>query len=422
MEKEKRGNGSLILYMGIALAMVGYGVAMPLLPFYIENMGGAGIHMGLLIAAYGIMQFLFAPFWGGLSDTYGRKPILLVGMAGLGAGMALMGLADRLWMLYAGQAISGALSCAIYPAAMAYISDSYPENERSAAMGRIGSAAGLGIIIGPGIGGLLAFRSLSTPFFTAASFCVLTFALMKFRLKESLDSENRPDKGKKGSLLPSFRNIRQGLSSPMALGLIACFAIYFGKSGFSGVYGLFALEKFGYGPGEVGLVLGIMGGIYALAQGLLVGPMTRKWGETTVIRAAFSLIAIAFVLMAAASNTFTLLLSIGLFTLSTGVAKPAALSRISRSAENGRGAAMGTADSFMSLGRIMGPIFAGMVFDINIHLPYLGGGLFFGIMFLLTMRLKSGRKTESRPESNRPRKQTEESRATHPPPEMTKAH
>lgn len=265
----------LILYAGIALAMVGYGIAMPLFPFYIEAFGGSGVHLGLLVSFYGLMQLLFAPVWGSLSDTYGRKPFLLLGMAGLGLGMLLMGLASELWMLYAAQLLAGALSCATYPAAMAMVSDIYDHEQRSAAMGRVGAAAGPGVILGPGLGGMMAFHSLATPFFIAGGFCLVTLLLMYWVLDESLDPAFRKP-GRQVKLFLPPTTLHRSLRGPLGFALLAAFSVNFGKSGFTSVYGLYSLEKFGYGPWEVGLVLMLMSLMYALAQGVLVAPLIKK--------------------------------------------------------------------------------------------------------------------------------------------------
>ncbi|MDG5816310.1 MFS transporter [Chitinispirillales bacterium ANBcel5] len=375
----------VILYIGIALAMVGYGIAIPLFPFYIESLGGRGIHLGLLVSVYGLMQLLFAPLWGSLSDTHGRKPFLLLGMLGLGTGMLLMGLATRLWMLYGAQVLAGALSCATFPAAMAMISDLYSDDKRSAAMGRVGGAAGLGVILGPGIGGVLAFSSLSVPFFIAAAFSFLTLAVMVVWLPESLEEKNRATK--KNDKNWFFKvNFHTALVGPMAIGLIAAFAVNFGKSGFTSVYGLFAWQRYGYGPAEVGLLLMIMSLMYAVAQGVLVGPLTKRFGEVTLIRLLFPVIALGFIVMLLATHTVTVILSISMFMLFIALLKPVALSYVSRQCCGNQGAAMGVAESFMSIGRIAGPLWAGFVFDININFPYLSIAAFFGLMFLMSFR------------------------------------
>ncbi|RQD71824.1 MAG: MFS transporter [Tindallia sp. MSAO_Bac2] len=381
MKKQPLG----ILYAGIALAMVGYGIAMPLFPFYIEAFGGRGLHLGLLVASYGLMQLLFAPVWGALSDTYGRKPFLLLGMAGLSLGMILMGLASRLWMLYAAQIMAGALSCATYPAAMAMVSDLYSNEQRSAAMGRVGAAAGLGVILGPGLGGITAFHSLSAPFFIAGGFCLLTFLLMFLVLEESLEPAQRKTSSQT-TIFPSPATFLRSMTGPLGFGFLAAFSINFGKSGFTSVYGLFSLEKFGYGPQEVGLILMLMSVMYALAQGVLVAPLIKKWGETTLIRMIFPCVSLGFVLILLANNTLTLVLSISFFMLAMALLKPTTLSYLSRRTAGSQGAAMGMAESFMSMGRIVGPLWAGLIFDINLHLPYLSGAIFFAVLCLMSLR------------------------------------
>ena len=382
----------LILYAGIALAMVGYGIAMPLFPFYIEAFGGSGIHLGLLVSSYGLMQLLFAPVWGSLTDTYGRKPFLLLGMAGLSLGMLLMGLAQQLWMLYAAQILAGALSCATYPAAMAMVSDIYTDEQRSAAMGRVGAAAGLGVILGPGLGGIMAFHSLAAPFFIASAFCMVTLLLMLLVLQESLEPAQRKPRSQVQVFLPP-KTLVGSLLGPMGFGLLAAFSVNFGKSGFTSVFGLFSLEKFGYGPREVGLVLMLISLMYALAQGLLVAPLIKRLGEINLIRLVFPCVSLGFLLILLSGTTITLVLSISFFMLAMALLKPTVLSYLSRMTTDSQGAAMGMAESFMSLGRVAGPLLAGLVFDINLHLPYLGGALFFAVLCLMSLRQSRSRQS-----------------------------
>ena len=393
-----------ILYSGILLAMVGYGIAMPLLPFYIEEMGGRGTHLGLLIATYGLMQLIFAPIWGGLSDTYGRKPFLLLGLLGIALGMSLMGLADKLWMLYAAQGLSGMLSCGIYPSAMAMISDQYRKDQRSAAIGRVGAAAGLGVILGPGLGGFLSFHSLRTPFFVASGFAFVTFLLVAVLLPETLRAKEKHEEREKWNAektfikKPKIRKERtylvfaKALKGPLSFGLIAAFAVNFGKSNFTSIYGYFALEKFGYGPQEVGMILMVMSFMYAIAQGLLVGPLTKKFKEITLIRGVFAGISLAYLSVTFAGNGAQLVITMGLLMLMLALLKPVALTYIANRTDENQGAAMGIAESFMSMGRIAGPLWAGFIFDYQIHLPYLTGSLFF-LLLLMGSILKKKRES-----------------------------
>ena len=377
----------LILFISIVLAVLGYGMAFTVLPFFIEELGGSGTQFGILLFLFGFMQLIFAPVWGKVSDKYGRKPVLILGMVGLGSSMLFFGLASAIWMLYVAQVASGILSSAMPPVAMAYISDSSSEEHSSGAMGRIGAAGGLGIIVGPGFAGMLAGISLTLPFFAAAGMCLLTcFTILAF-LPESLPPGKRTAVMEKINLM-EIRGMWQALSTPVAFALIITFAINFGKSNFTGAYALFAAGKFGFGAEEVGAVLMVTGLVYVLAQGLLVGPLTNRLTEGGVIKMSLIGSAAGFLLMLLAFDYITMLLTVGLFNLFNAVLKPATMGLISKKTTSAQGSVMGIAESYMGLGRALGPLWAGAMVDININLPYLGGALFFVIMFIASLKLK----------------------------------
>ncbi len=371
----------IILFISLVVVYLGYGIAMPVIPFYVESFGGGGRQLGLLIASFGIMQLIFAPVWGSLTDKYGRKPIMLIGLGGLCFSLIFFGLASRLWMLYAAQLISGSLASAMLPAAMAYASDNSSEEERGGEMGRIGGAVGIGSILGPGLGGVLAGGSLSAPFFFAAAFCGLTFFIILLGLPESLA---RSDRSQEIEIkIFQFSGLIGALSTAAGFGLITAFLAIYGQTIFSGVYGLYALEKFGYGPEQVGAILMAMGFMYALAQGVFIGPLTKKFGENKVIKVSLLGNALGFVLILIASSFFSLLLTMSLFILFNSFLKPAAVSHVSQNAgKTKQGAAMGIVESYMSLGRILGPLWGGFIFDLNLNLPFASGVIIFAAAFI----------------------------------------
>ncbi len=375
-----------ILFISIVIAMLGFGIALTVLPFYIESMGGGGAQFGILLALFGLMQLIFAPLWGKLSDKYGRKPILLLGMVGLGSSMLFFGLASEIWMLYLAQVASGILSSAMLPVAMAYISDSSDEEGRSGAMGKVGAAAGLGVIVGPGFAGILAGISLSLPFFVAAGFCLLTCAAIQVGLPESLPPEKRLTALDKINIM-EVKGMWQALFSPIAFVLFVAFAMNFGKSNFTGAYALFASTKFNYGTEEVGTILMVTGLVYLLTQGLLVGPLTKKIGEGGVIKLSLLGSSLGFLLMLLAVDYITILVTVGLFNLFNALLRPVTLAVISKKATISQGAAMGIAESYMGVGRVIGPLWAGYMLDLNIHYPYLSGSMFFMIIFLVSLRI-----------------------------------
>ncbi|TYQ12780.1 UNVERIFIED_CONTAM: DHA1 family multidrug resistance protein-like MFS transporter [Acetivibrio alkalicellulosi] len=374
-----KSKNMIILFISLIVVMMGYGIAMPVLPFYIESLGGRGIHFGLLIASYGVMQLIFAPIWGGLSDKYGRKPMLLTGLTGMGIAMLLMAVANKLWMLYLAQMLSGILSSATIPAAQAYAGDCTSKEERGGAMGKIGGAIGIGVILGPGLGGLMASNSLSTPMYIASIFCLVTFLIILMGLPESL---NKKDRCKSTEIkFMRITGLWQVLFTPMAFGLIMVFISIFGQTIFSSIYGLYALEKFSYGPEQVGTILMAMSIMYALAQGLLVGPLTKKFGEQKTISLGLIGSSIGFLLIIIASNFVTTIMAMSCFMLLNSLLKPSALAYISKKATMNQGKAMGIAESYMALGRIAGPLLGGMIFDINMYYPLLAGMIIFLIAF-----------------------------------------
>lgn len=192
-------------------------------------------------------------------------------------------LAREIWMLYAAQIASGILSSAVFPAAMAYVSDSSDENSRSGAMGKIGAAAGLGVIIGPGLGGILAGTSFAMPFFAAAGLCLTTCLTIFFGLPESLPDEKRVSNIEIKDIM-EIKSIWQALSTPLAFAFFTAFAAIFGNSTFSSAYAFYASARFNFGTEEVGTILMVAGLFYAIAQGVLVGPLTKKIGEPRVIK------------------------------------------------------------------------------------------------------------------------------------------
>jgi DHA1 family multidrug resistance protein-like MFS transporter len=373
-----------ILSFTLVVVTLGFGVVIPIIPFYMESMGAGGTELGLLVASYAVMRLIFAPIWGSFSDRVGRKPIMMIGIFGYGLTMVLFGLATELWMLFIARMISGILSSATSPTTMAYIGDSTSEEDRGGGMGILGAAVGLGTIFGPALGGLLAGESLSTPFFIAGGMSILALILIAILLPESLPKEDRQPVEKRIPI-PELRIWWQALSSPIGILLVLAFLLTCGLMIFYGIFGLYALEKFGYGPEEVGVVFMVVGLVSAVTQGLLTGPITKRWGESPVIKIGMLGSAVAFALMALAENYWMVLVTTGLFVFTTALLTPAVSSLTSKRAATQQGMAMGLSNSFMSLGRIAGPLWAGFVFDLNHIYPYISGAVTMLIGFIISL-------------------------------------
>ena len=373
-----------ILTFVLFVVMLGYGIIIPILPFYIESMGAGGTELGLLVASYAVMRLFFGPIWGGLSDRFGRKPILLIGILGYAITMAWFGLATQLWMLFAARILSGVLSSATAPTTMAFIGDSTPEDERSGGMGLLGAAGGIGTIIGPVLGGFLAGDSLATPFFLAAGLSVLSLLLAIVFLPESLPAAARQTAQVKEKLI-DLESWGRAIVSPIGNLLALTFISTCGLMIFANVFGLYALEKFNFGPEDVGVMMMVLGLVSALAQGLLAGPLTKKWGDEAVVKAGLFATSIGYGLMLLADTYLMILIATAFFALSVALQIPALTSLTSRRATVPQGIAMGLSNSFVSLGRIVGPVLGGYVFDIDILFPYLGGAVIMLTGFVVSL-------------------------------------
>jgi len=373
----------VILSFALVVVTLGFGMVIPIFPFYVDRLGAGGRELGLLTATAALTELIFGPMWGSISDRTGRRPILMLGLLGYGLSSLLFGLATQLWMLFVFRALSGVLSAATMSTAMAYIGDSTSDEDRGGGMGILGAAMGLGLILGPGFGGWLATISLPTPFFAAAALSLLTLVLVFILLPESLSPEaRRQAEGKVRTV--QFGELWRALFSPIGILLFMAFLASFGLANFEAVFGLYALEKFDYGPERVGTILAVVGLVSTVGK-VFTGSLTRRWGDAAVIKTSLFTGSIGFLVLLLANTYPTILLATGFFVLSKTFLRPAVMSLTSKRAAVGQGAAMGLSNSFMSLGRIVGPIWAGFIFDVNVNSPYLSGAAILFIGFLVSL-------------------------------------
>ncbi|EIT85736.1 major facilitator superfamily protein [Fictibacillus macauensis ZFHKF-1] len=356
-----------ILFLVMFLVMVGFGIIIPVLPFYAEKIGASPAELGMLMAVYSLMQLLFAPIWGKISDRIGRKPVMLIGIAGLALSFFLMAVSNALWMLFAARIIGGLLSSANMPTTMAYVADITTPENRGKGMGIIGAAVGLGFIFGPAIGGIFAKTSLHLPFYLAAGSSVLTFFLVLFVLKESLSKEQRETNSTQAS------SRWAAFSGPHAILFILQLFVSLSLSGLEATFAYYAAEKAGLGTRQLGYIFMIMGFAGALVQGGLVGRLTKKFGEGRVIQLGIIVSAIGFALILLVHDFATAALYLSIFGIGNGVIRPSVSALLTKSSTAGHGSVTGLLSSFDSLGRIVGPPLGGWLFAYTFNLPYLSG-------------------------------------------------
>ncbi|RPI91433.1 MAG: MFS transporter [Chloroflexi bacterium] len=389
-----------ILSFTLLVVMLGYGMVMPIMPFYIEHFGAGGTELGWMMSTYSLMQLIFAPLWGILSDRYGRKPILAIGVLGYAITLFMFGLARTFLMLFVARSLSGILSSATMPTAMAYIGDNTAQKEKSKGMGQLGAMMGVGIIVGPLMAGLLSTDSLSLPFFVGSGLAFLALLLVIFLLPESktaASTASLPPLNEQILTIPPVpaqpqtarlrtRDIYlRVLLSPAGILLLLIFIMSFGMTNFQGMIGLYVVDKFAFNTTQVGAIWMVMGIVLIVAQGVLVGPLTSRLGDLPLIKIGLLGGAIGFVLVAFATDYITTLLALGSFTLALALIGPALNSYISNFAGEQQGTVMGLNSAFTSLGRVVGPLWGGYLYDLNIEYPFFSGAATLVLGFLVSL-------------------------------------
>lgn len=369
----------LLLFIIMFLVMVGFGIIIPVLPFFAEEIGATPSELGWLMAVYSLMQLLFAPMWGRISDRIGRKPVLLIGIAGLALSFFLFAISTELWMLFAARIIGGILSSANMPTSMAYVADITSTEDRGKGMGIIGAAVGLGFIFGPAIGGLFSKVSLSTPFWIAGIVSIITFVFVLFVLKESLSKEERELARRRNAAATPWETVR----GTMGFLYFLSFFISFSMAGLEATFAYFAAARAGIDTVNLGYIFMIMGFAGAAVQGGLIGRLIKKHGEGKVIQAGIIVSIIGFGLILLIRDFFTAALFLTIFGLGNGVIRPSVSSLLTKINKSGHGSVTGVLSSFESLGRILGPPLAGLLYETMIGLPYISGALISVIAFVL---------------------------------------
>ena len=378
-----------ILFLIVFVDLMGFGVVIPLLPYYALRFDASPFAVTMLMACYSLAQFVMAPVLGRISDRVGRRPVLLVSLVCSVASYVWLGLADTLWMLYAARLVAGAGAGNI-AAAQAYIADVTPPEKRAKGMGMIGAAFGLGFTVGPAIGGVLAgadpaTADLARPAYLAAGLSALAFALTAARLRESL-APGAALAARPGRLALA----RSALARPMLANLV--FLLFVTVSAFAGMETTFALwanSRFGWGPEQVGWVFFYVGIVLAALQGGAIGRLAQRFGEARLVTAGAAIIGLGLLGLAFAASLWEVLVVTGLLAVGMGLLNPSTSSLISREAgADERGGVMGVSQSASSLARILGPAVAGAVFTLwGRNAPYLLGALLMAVVVAMAVRL-----------------------------------
>lgn len=399
----KKSNSAVaILFITLMTVMLGFGIVIPLIPFYIAHFNASGSAIGLMMSLYSLMQFATAPFWGKTSDRIGRKPVLLIGIGGFAVSFFLQGIAQNLPQFIVYRTLAGIISSATLPTAMAYIADTTSEKDRAKGVGMMGAAMGLGMVAGPALGGLLTglqlpfptwmanliqvttdastgkLINLSVPYFASALLALIALPLTYFMLPESLSVEQRHAHVQYHTEQPQQKRWQlflTALRSPIGFFYSMAFILAFALANMETVLALYGKEQFQMGPVEVGLLMGGIGILSAIQQGVMIGPLTRKFGEEAIIRGGLAIGIIGFLGMALSPLKWMFIASGLIFNAGNVLLQPSVTSLISKRANGRQGEAMGLNNAFQSLGRGVGPLWAGFAYDIYSTLSFWTGAL-----------------------------------------------
>ena len=344
----------------IMINMMGVGLIWPILPTLVGDLMGESltqktIIIGAISVIFSLMQFIFAPILGTLSDKFGRRPVMLICLLGLGVDTLLLALATNVWWLLAARALGGIFG-ASYSIASAYIADTSEPDDRAANFGLLGAAFGIGFIIGPLLGGLLGSVDIRLPFYIAAALSFANLVVGYFFLEESLPENQRNQSAKLRDANP-FGTLKL-LSSHSSLLLVSLvyFVANLTQRGMETIWILFSQHQYGWNVSEAGLSLAIVGASYFVVQGFLVGPVINRYGEKLTATLGMLLCACMFLILAFNTNSLIGYLGIPLYALGAGCAIPAMQSMASRFIPaNQQGHLQGSLTALLGIAAIIGP-------------------------------------------------------------------
>ena len=358
-----------ILLLTVFVDMVGFGIVVPVLPLYTERFGASPFTIGMLLAVYSGMGFIFSPIVGALSDRLGRRSILLFSTIGQATAFFIMGAANSLLWLFIARTLDGIFGANV-STTQAYVADVTPPQERSRAMGLLGAAFGVGFIFGPLIGGVLSQISLSAPFYFAAALAAANAVLIYFVLPESLPLEDnsRPDRDTFVTLF------RQGLGSVIVPLMAAYFFMMAGFSIVTAFFAIFTEDRFGYNASANGYIFATIGVIGVVVQGALIGPLVKNFTEKRIAILGLALLACSMFVLPLAHRATTLFMVGAGIGVGNAFINPSINGLVSRSVnKHWQGRVLGLMQASASLGRFVGPLLGGWLLGFNSrHTPEFG--------------------------------------------------
>lgn len=395
----------MVLIGTMLVDMIGFGIVLPLLPFYAVEFGAEDWMVGPLVASFSVAQLLAAPFWGKISDSYGRRPLILAGLLFSAVSYVLFGLATTVTVLFVSRLVQGASGGTI-AVAQAYVADTTAPERRAQVLGWLSAATGAAFMIGPAIGSwAYQWGGHTAPGFVAAGLCLVNLGFGLAYLPEP--SDLRPSaaglpprsaaarRERRSSLaVPTLREVmREAFREPLA----RMIGIYFlGIGAFASITAIFPLfldHRFGIDETTVGYVFVYIGGVSVLVRGITVGPLVKRFGESQVSRVGATLLTAGLGIGVLANDYPLLAVTLTLIAAGTGTLFPPLAALISRStAPEVQGSTLGLNQFFGGVARVIGPLWGAAVFDVyGSGAPFLTAGVGVAAAFVLTLGLRTPR-------------------------------
>jgi DHA1 family tetracycline resistance protein-like MFS transporter len=380
-----RQSSLLIIFLVVFIDLVGFGIVIPILPYYAKTYGASGWSLGWLMTSYSLMQFIFAPLWGKISDHVGRRPVLLISILGTSLSMTILGLSNSLEWLFIGRIFAGVCGANI-STAYAYVTDVTSDEDRAKGMGLVGAGFGLGFIFGRAFGGLLSRYGYALPRCAGAALAAINLAFAFFKLEEPrLSAEARSSNRYKRFDLSAIRGALEDSRTRFAVGIFLL--LTFAVTQMEVTFALFMSNRYGLGAEAAGVLLAIMGVVMVVVQGGLIGRLVRRFGELKLVIAGTAIAAVALVCFASTGSLTVVVLSLVLLAFGHGMLHPSLSSLASMGANaRRRGMTMGVFQSAGSLARVLGPPCAGWLFDrMSWRSPFYAGAVILGLCFILSL-------------------------------------
>ncbi len=407
------------VFLVVLVDLIGFGIVLPLLPFYASKFGASAVLIGALYSIYSLAQLVFSPIWGGLSDRIGRRPIMLMSTLGSFFAYILFAYSNSLWLLLVSRLIAGVMGGNI-STAQAYVADVTAPEDRAKGMGLIGAAFGIGFVAGPGLATLLihpAFHEFfnraglvvlsdmihqnkyAIPGLFAAALSFLSFLLVVFKLPETVKNKGAADPGRVVKISLFTKDFWQSLGQQsqssakhlLPLLMLSVFLIALGHSSLYSAFPLFCKKMLGLSAENVGMLFVAMGLVTVLVQGGLIRPLERRFGEHRLFLTGNILMIAGLALMPFAGSQGILVIYLSIMAVGASLNGPTLNSLISKEADPARiGAALGSSQGLSALGRVIGPTWGGLLFGISIKLPFILTALLVTITVFIGIKLIKG--------------------------------